>query len=460
MPGLDDAHPNVLVVLTDQQRWDTVGAYGSPRGLTPTLDRMAADGTRLERTFTPQPVCGPARGCLQTGQHATDHGVWKNGIPLEADSTLATTFSEAGYDVGYAGKWHLAGGGEIGDGPIPPERRAGYDGFFRGVEHTAAASDPDGGHVYDEHGNHVEFDQYRVDAFTDFALEFIRQERETPFFCFLSIFEPHDQPLDDNYDTFEYAAPDGYAERYADAAVPGDLNQGEGNWEEHLAGYYGMCRRIDENLQRLLDTLEAQGVRDETVVLFTSDHGCHFDTRDGENKRTCHESSIRVPAVLSGPGFDGGHTVEELVSLLDVPPTLLDAAGLDAPETMAGRSVRPLVAGSETEAQVSRKDWRDEVFIQTSETEIGRALRTDRWTYCVRDPDAVPWLSARESPDSDTYVESHLYDLDSDPHQQTNLVGNSEYREVADDLRERLLKQIRAVEAYSPAIRRRTEPPS
>lgn len=127
--------PNVLVFFTDQQRWDTCGCYGAnPMGLTPELDRMAARGTRLRRSFTTQPVCGPARACLQTGRYATQTGCWKNDIPLPpGERTIAHRFRTAGYWTGYVGKWHLA---NTKAGPVPPGQRGGYDG------RTSSSSSP------------------------------------------------------------------------------------------------------------------------------------------------------------------------------------------------------------------------------------------------------------------------------------------------------------------------------
>ena len=435
MTDAETEHPNVLVVLTDQQRWDTVGAYESPVDVTPNLNRMAEEGTLLERAFTTQPVCGPSRACIQTSRHATENGVWKNAERLDYDGpTLAGTFSDAGYDVGYVGKWHLA---DVGTDPSPPERRAGYDGYWRAADVLEFTSGPESGYVYDEDGERVEFDDYRVDAMTDYAVDFIERDREDPFFLFLSQLEPHHQN-----DMEEYVAPEGYAERHENPWVPPDLRDRPGDWYESLPDYYGICERIDETLGRLLDVLEEQGVADDTIVLFTSDHGCHFRTRNSEYKRSCHESSVRVPAVYRGPGFDGGGRVEELTTLLDVAPTLIDAAGLDVPGEMAGRSVRPLVDDEPTE-------WRDDVFVQVSESAVERAIRTDRWKYAVYAPEEEGF----EVPSSDEYVERYLYDLRADPHEQVNLVGRPDHRDVADELQERLLDRIEAVEGGPVEIR-------
>ncbi len=300
MMDLPDTNPNVLIVFTDQQRWDTVGAYGCPLDLTPNLDATAETSTIFEQAISSQPVCAPTRACLQTGQYGTTHGVWHNGLVPNAETTLAERFAEAGYDTGYIGKWHLAGTGTT---PVPEDRRLGYEDFWRAADVLEHTSHPYEGLVYDEDNEPVEFDGYRVDALTDMAIEFIRQDRNDPFFCTISYPEPHHQN-----DMEAFIAPDGYAWRHRDPWVPPDLqgNTGSGDWYSELPDYYGMVERIDECYGRLLDVLNDEGQLEQTIVLFVSDHGCHFRTRNDEYKRSCHESSVRVPAVIRGPGFEGG----------------------------------------------------------------------------------------------------------------------------------------------------------
>jgi arylsulfatase A-like enzyme len=426
--------PNVLVVFTDQQRWDTVGAYGSPLDLTPNLDAAAEDGTVYEQAISTQPLCSPMRASLQTGQYATTHGTWKNGIVPEAETTIAEAFGDVGYDTGYVGKWHLANAGTT---PIPEERRLGYSDYWRVADALEHTSHPYEGLVYDGDGDRVEFDGYRVDALTDMAADFIRRERDDPFFCVLSHLEPHDMET--------YAAPEGYAWRNRNPWVPPDLRDhaGHGDWYEELPDYYGICERIDETYGRLLDVLEETGQRENTIVVFVSDHGSHFRTRNDEYKRSCHESSVHVPLVVTGPGFEDGGRIDSPVGLVDLPPTLLDAVGIEPPAAMEGASTMPLVSGEATEA-----GWSDEVFIQISEAEIGRALRTDRWKYSVYDHGS----DGSSRPASDRYEERYLYDLHADPYERENLIGRPEYREVAERLRERLLEAIDKVEGENPDI--------
>lgn len=412
--------PNVIVFFTDQQRWDTTGVHGNPLELTPNFDAMAQRGTHVYSAVTPQPVCGPARSVLQTGMYATETGCFRNDIPLPQDlPTLGSLFREAGYATGYIGKWHLAG-----SEPVPPEQRGGYE-YWLGSNALEFTSDAYRCELYDGEGQLVRLPGYRVDAMTDAAIRFIDQRQDRPFFLFLSFLEPHHQNHRD-----DYPAPDIYRQRYTGRWVPPDLAALGGSAPQHLGGYYGMVRRLDEAFGRLLDALQSLELADNTVVVFTSDHGCHFKTRNGEYKRSCHESSVRIPMALQGPGFDGGGRLRRLVSLIDLPPTLLDAAGIEPPDTMRGRSILPLLRGS--------TDWPEEVFIQISESQVGRAVRTQRWKYGVTAPDAD---GVRDS-GSQQYVEQYLYDLEADPYELTNLAGLASHAEVAAVLRERLIRRM------------------
>jgi len=426
--------PNILFVFTDQQRWDTCGCYEPSVDITPNLDAMAGRGMFIERAFTCQPVCGPARASLQTGLYAVATGVICNGRALPSEhTTLAGYLGSAGYETGYIGKWHLSG--TYGE-PVPRELRGRYD-YWLAADTLETTSHPYEGVLYDADNKIVEFrDTYRVDFLTDRAIDFIRHKRQRPFFLFLSFLEPHHQ---NDYNRF--VGPKGYADKYKDLRVPPDLLGHEGDWAENLPDYYGIVARIDECLGRLLDELERLGLTDETIVVFTSDHGCHFRTRNREYKRSCHDACLRIPMVLDGGPFRGAGRISQLISLVDLPPTLLAAAGLEVPQHMHGRSILPLLRGEDT-------DWPGEVFAQISESHVGRTIRTDRWKYSVAAPQADPVNDAG----SERYVEDFLYDLQADPHEQNNLVDDPQYADVRSELRERLIQRMIAAGEQPPLI--------
>ena len=427
------SQPNVIVFFTDQQRWDTTGVHGNPLDLTPNFDRLARAGTDVHYSITCQPVCGPARACLQTGLYATETGCYRNGIALPRESrTLAHYFSAAGYDTAYIGKWHLS---DEAHGPVSPEQRGGYDYWLASnlLEFTSDAYDLV---MYDKDGAARKLPGYRVDAQTDAMIRYINAHQDAPFFLFSSFIEPHHQNHRD-----DYPPPVGYYERYRARWMPPDLAALGGSAHQHMAGYLGMIKRLDEALGRLVDALISLDMLDDTIILFTSDHGCHFKTRNAEYKRSCHDASVRVPTMFHGGPFTGGGRLPQLVSLLDLPPTLLDAAGVPVPSQMGGRSILPLLSDKDA-------DWPEEVFIQISESQVGRAIRSRRWKYAVTAPDADGW----DDMNSDVYVESALYDLLADPHELHNRAGCESHRDAADVLRQRLIRRMIAAGEDEPVI--------
>lgn len=424
--------PNVIVFFTDQQRWDTTGLHGNPLDLTPNFDRMARRGTHFAHAFTPQPVCGPARAAFQTGRYATETGCWRNGIPLPAtEQTMAHHFNDAGYATGYIGKWHLG----TGVGAVAESERGGYRHWLaaNAVEMVSDAYDAV---LFDGDNAPVKLPGYRVDALTDAAIRYVDAHKDVPFYLFLSFLEPHHQNHRD-----DYPAPHGYAERYMGRYTPPDLQALGGSAAQHLPGYFGMVKRLDEALGRLLDALVSLDLDENTIVLFTSDHGCHFKTRNAEYKRSCHDGSLRVPAAAQGPGFDGGGRVPHLVTLLDFTASLLDAARIPVPAAMQGRSVLPLL-------RHEAADWPEEVFAQISESQVGRCVRTRRWKYSA----VAPEKDGRTDASSDRYTEEFLYDLLADPYELTNLIGHASHAEVSAIMRARLVRRMVAAGEDAPEI--------
>ncbi|MGW7520935.1 sulfatase-like hydrolase/transferase [Streptomyces sp. NPDC054796] len=435
--------PHVIVVLTDQQRWDTTGVHGNPADVTPEFDRMARAGTHVEHAITPQPVCAPARAALQTGRWPTATGVFRNGLAPDRElPTLASSFAAAGYTTGYLGKWHLAAEAG-GDGPVPAAYRMGYTHWLAS-ELLEFTSDAYRTVLHDEDGAPVRLPGYRSDALFDAAIRFVADhgEDERPFLLFVSLLEPHHQNA-----TGDHPAPEGYAERYAGTWLPPDLaalahGASDGGPHRHLGGYLGQVKRLDEGLGRLRDALRSMGLEDRTVLAWTSDHGSHFRTRNDEFKRSAHEASVRVPLALTGPGFTGGGRIRRPVSTLDLVPTLMEAAGVPVPASVQGRSLLPLVGGGDDPGRP------EEVFIQISESHVGRAVRTARWKYAVRAPEADPW----NEPGADRYTESELYDLDADPYELTNLAGRTSHRQIAEALREALLRRMEHAGEKRPVV--------
>ncbi|WP_394243839.1 sulfatase-like hydrolase/transferase [Vibrio astriarenae] len=405
---------NVIIFFTDQQRFDTLGVHGNPMGLTPNLDHDAVRGTHFENAFTPQPVCLPARACLQTGKYASETNCNTNGSSMSSDErTLAHFFNESGYKTGYFGKWHL-NASCVGPFDSP---QGGYQ-TWRAANIPEFVSDAYRTVVYDEVGNELKLPGYRVDAIVDEAIRYIDENQDSPFYMMVSLLEPHMQNHRD-----DFPAPTGYSERYLDNWTPPDLKALGGTSASHLPGYYGMVKRIDEAYGRLKDVLKSLNLLDDTIVIFTSDHGCHFKTRNGEYKRSCHDASIKIPMVMAGGQFNRGGRFENPVSLVDVAPTLLDACGIEVPSDMSGQSLLPLVEKRD-------QNVRNHAYVEISESHVGRCVRTTRWKYSVRQVE------------SDTYVDDFLYDLQADPYELDNLIGYKSHDGVVSKLRETLSQQL------------------
>ncbi len=438
--------PNILFFFSDQQRWDTCGCYGQELDITPNLDRMASEGVKFEYAFTCQPVCGPARACLQTGKYATELGCHTNNRMLPMDEkTLAHYLGDAGYEVGYLGKWHLASCGENGGPndfktkPVPVERRGGYRDFWLASDILEFTSHGYDGHMFNIDGSKREFPpgRYRADAQTDWAIEYLEnRSSDKPFFLFISYIEPHHQN-----DHHCYEGPKGSKQKYKDYKVPGDLADTEGDWRESYPDYLGCINSLDHNLGRIRDSLDKLGIADETVIFYTSDHGSHFRTRNAEYKRSCHDGCIRIPLIASGPGFTGGKTVENFASLIDLPPTILRTAGIEIPPAMRGLPLQDTVSGNVA-------DWPEEAFVQISESQVGRAVRTKKWKYSVSAPDKHP----RDDSCSSSYVEEFLYDLENDPDERNNLVKAPELAEVRAELAETLKRRMTQAGEEIPEI--------
>ena len=203
--------------------------------------------------------------------------------------------------------------------------------------------------------------------------------------------------------------------------------------------YLACIRSLDDNLKRLVIKLKEKGLFENTVIVYTSDHGCHFKTRNLEYKRSCHDSAIHTPLVILGGPFRGGGVQSRLVSLIDLPPTLLDLAGIPVPKNYMGKSlVQELKTGEE----------RDCVFLQISESQCGRAIRTKKYTYSVRSAALTGFVKSY----ANVYFEDYLYDNEKDPAQKRNLIRDKSYKAIRRDLRQMLLREIAEVEQKTPKI--------
>ena len=439
---MSNKRPNILFFFTDQQRADTCGCYGQRLETTPNLDAMAAEGIRFAKAFTAQPVCGPTRAILQTGLYATEVGCYKNNIALPAEQpTIAKQLSKSGYKVGYIGKWHLASGPSkeqnFRSEPVPEKWRGGYKDFWLASDVLEFTSHGYDGYMFDSEGNKREFPEgrYRVEAQTDWVLEYLEQQKsDEPFFLFTSYIEPHHQN-----DNNRYEGPHGSKEKWANYDVPGDLVGTKGDWKENYPDYLGCINALDVGLGRVRKKLKECDLLDNTIIIFTSDHGSHFRTRNNEYKRSCHESSLHVPLVISGPGFDKGEVRENLVSLIDLPKTILKVAGCEELPSMQGNDLTKIVTDKNAE-------WPSHHFYQISESGVGRGIRTDKWKYSVSNP-------ARDVSFCEEYEESYLYDLENDPHERNNLIADPDFKKTREEMKSILIESMKKANEAIPLIK-------
>lgn len=446
--------PNIIFYFTDQQRADTCGCFGQKLKVTPVLDSLAADGVKFNNAFSPQPVCGPCRAIFQTGKYATDTGCFRNNKMLPQNvKTLANYIEEAGYETAYIGKWHLASEGALEAKPeidhtvtaVPKELRGGYTGFWRAADVLEFTSHGYDGFVFDENNNKIEFKGYRPDCITDMALDFFKvRDKSKPFFMTISQIEPHHQ---NDHEHFE--GPEGSKERFKNYKLPMDLLSLGGNAHAEYPDYLGQCASLDENLGRVIAKLKEEGIYDNTIIIFASDHGCHFKTRNtdanlngyDDYKRSCHDASLHVPLVIAGGAYKGGLSIDDVVSTESLPKTILAMAGVDVGNDMIGENLLDVVEHKDPERK-------QEAFAQISESRCGRCIRTDQYTYSV----FAPNLNGGDKAAAAVYMDDFLYDNFNDPNQLNNLIYDENYTEIKKELRQRLLAWIKKVEHYRPVI--------
>ncbi|MGD9046421.1 MAG: sulfatase-like hydrolase/transferase [Anaerolineae bacterium] len=445
--------PNILWICTDQQRFDTIGALGNRHVHTPNIDRLVHDGVAFRYAYCQSPISTPSRASFLTGMYPSSVHGCMNGNDYWADAAPLVTklLADAGYDCGLAGKLHLSGA----QGRIEP--RPEDDGYrvFHWSHHPQDHWDE--GHDYKdwlraqgkdlselyEHPEEIPPSLHQTTWCADRAIEFIEEERDQPWLMSVNVFDPHapfDPPREylERYDSESLPGPK-FQERdlAAQARLAGIDFQTTARRPEELdaqaiqAAYYAMIELIDWNVGRLMAALERTGQTENTIVLFTSDHGEALGDH-GLLLKGCrfYEGSVRVPLIISWPGhFQAGLVSEALVELTDITPTLLEACGLPVPERMGGRSLLPLLTG-----QVDPNRHRD--FVRS---EYYRALNPDvpgrsdfQGTYGTMIRDDRYKLVVYHGHDV-----GELFDLETDPWEFENLWDDPAYGEV----RFRLMKR-------------------
>jgi arylsulfatase A-like enzyme len=413
--------PNVVFVFADQWRAQATGYAGCADVQTPHLDALSQQSIQFAQAISGCPVCTPYRASLLTGQRPRTHGLFLNDLSLSDDAvSIAEAFSRAGYDTAYVGKWHVDGHGRLSY--IPPERRQGFQ-HWRVQECTHDYNHSD---YFADTDERLWWDGYDAAAQTREARRYIREhDGERPFFLVLSWAPPHDPYL---------TAPEEFRALYnADDIrlrpnVPGEHERAR----RDLAGYYAHCSALDACVGELLATLDETGLADDTVFVFTSDHGDLVGSHGWWNKQQPWEESIQVPFLLRWPGGLGcePHTADALLDAPDIMPTLLGLCGIDVPETVEGTDLSPALRGEGPAGDDAVLLACYAPFGQFKRSDGGRefrGVRTRRHTY-VRDLDG-PWL---------------LFDNESDPYQLENLVDKPEHAALQAELEAVLTRMLAA----------------
>lgn len=444
--------PNILLIYADQMRYDAMGCAGNPVIKTPQIDRLAREGVQFTEAYTSYPICCPFRASVQTGKYAQNHGMIQNHFPLRGDQTfLADLMKDAGYRTGYIGKWHLEGGPKPGF--VPPERRFGWDhfvGFNRGHDYMSSI-------YYDDEGQPYHSKRYEPDFQTDQLIDFIGDastaEDGKPWIGYVSYGPPHfpmDMPdyLREVYSPDEIPLPpgvpnmalqrrfqkirnevwcggdprSGHTSHARQDTIPKGEPETEADIREFIAEYYGMIHNIDWNLGRILNELDRQGVANDTVVMFFSDHGdmCGQHGHYCGIKNQAYRAAMHVPFIVRFPArFQPQKTAAMVDVGPDMMPTILEIAGAPVPEGIDGQSYLPVLDGKAT---VARDTIWYQVFTQTGGNPhefapFGeRGLRTKDWLY-MRHKDR----------------RMMLFDERADPDEQHNLVDDPAYAKLLDD---------------------------
>ncbi len=408
----EQARPNLLFVFADQWRAQDTGYAGNPDVRTPHLDGLARTSVNFRNAVSGCPVCSPFRASLITGRYPLTHGVFLNDVLLNDDAvSIAQAYNRAGYDTGYIGKWHLDGNHRSAF--IPGDRRQGFQ-FWKALGCTHAYNNS---FYYGDEDVKLRWDGYDAIAQTREAQRYIRGHASgKPFALFLSWGPPH-APY--------HTAP----EKYRALFKPEDLairpNVPEADKEkarETLAGYYAHIAALDDCIGDLLTTLSEQGMAENTIVVFTSDHGDMLYSHGQQKKQKPWDESIRVPFILRCPVLLGeaGRTIDMPINTPDIMPTLLGLCGITIPGTVEGTDFSDVVKGQEPPSDNAALISCPSPFGQWKRQGGGReyrGVRTERYTY-ARDLNG-PWL---------------LYDNIADPYQLTNLVGQPQYAQLKEQL--------------------------
>ena len=434
---------NIIFILTDDQRYDEIG-FINRNIQTPNMDFLAAKGVHFKNAFVTTSLCSPSRATILTGQYMHDHGVVDNNKPAKPGTVFFPKYLQhAGYQTAFIGKWHMGG---HHDDPQP-----GFDHWisFAGQGEYYPKLDREGKpNMLNINGKRVPQKGYITDELTDYALGWLNQRKSTkPFFLYLSHKAVH----------ADFSPAERHKNQYENLKIPVPVSQADteknyhgkpmwvknqrNSWhgvdfpyhssldvQEYKRQYHRALSAVDESLGRILDWLREQHLEKDTVILFMGDNGFLFGEHGLIDKRNAYEESMRVPLLAYGPGtLASDAVIESIAANIDIAPTVLDIAGLIAPEHFAGQSLYPLARGRKL------SQWREHLLYEYywefnfPHTPTTFALRTNRYKL-------IQYHGVWDT--------EELYDLQEDPGETNNLIDSPEHLAVKVRLRQKLYHEL------------------
>ncbi len=436
IPGLRD-RPNIVLVVSDDQRWDLMSARGHEHVTTPNLDAVTQSGAMMANAFVPVALCSPSRGALLTGRDvhkaSAPRIVWRNNSFLQTQRTLAEDMQAAGYETAYIGKWHL------GEGSKP---KRGFD-HWESFDWLGKFFDPS---IW-INGQEEQFGGFVDDILAERAAHAIRRNESSdkPLFLIVGLKEPHlhfeHPPRHANaFADSTIARPDTYYEDFAESGKVQaiwdwlgmdnfhcGLNCFDYSWDKYIKSHYRAILGLDDAIGAIRGTINEGEHADNTLFIYTSDNGYSLGDHGLTEKHFVYEEPIRVPLLVDAPGnLDAGTVHPELVSVIDIAPTVLDYANIAVPDVMTGNSLRPLLEKSAIASNVDTENlavanWRDQLFFMYEKAQA--AVRTSDFKLI-------------KSLTEENHYE--LYDLQNDPKETRTVYADPAYTEARRDMRRRL----------------------
>ncbi len=435
-----DQRPNIVLVVSDDQRWDLMSGRGHPYVKTPALDALASHGTLMENAFVPVALCSPSRGALLTGRDAHKASapriVWRNNSFLQTQRTIAEDLDDAGYDTAYIGKWHLGAGSQ----PKP-----GFD-HWEGFDWLGDFFDP----RITINGEEHQFDGFVDDILAQRARAVIEASESSsrPLFMVVGLKQPH---LHFEHPARQAAAfadvfiprPDTYYEDFANSGKLQEIDDWLGienfpcglpcfddSWDKFIRFHYRAIQGLDDAIGEIRSAIADSGKADNTLFIYTSDNGYSLGDHGLTEKHFVYEEPIRVPLLVDAPGNSGAGVVKsEMISTIDIAPTIFDYADLAMRDTFTGKSMRPLIeADSSTNPdgdETSRSSWRDQLFFMY-----------EKWQVAVRTENLKLIRSLRQQ------GLFELYDLAADPKETRSVHADPAYSTARREMHRRLKSLI------------------